>query len=463
LTYGWTWNLGSINGIGGMIGVSYIYGLTYNQNHTVYGVACNPSVPLWSSPSTHLFAVDLESNGGYYPLVATTVVTDLGVPLNGVLLTPMDPYTWLGGDVLTGGYRLGLPGSLAIYGGGTLTGRGSGAADLVYYDFDTKMWWDNGRPPCLPASSNPAYEAIFALTTGIDGSIYGGTGYWGSNAYHDFTYLFAYNPFLGTFTLLYHVIYASDYFISQVAAGIHGEIYFLSQPSGTLWVWIGSGYPVYQVGSPGMHYMAMTVDLHGNVWLCDSSGNLYEYVSTYGAPYLSPTLLGPIVSPSAPYPLYVYDMAAGIHGRIYMAAYDGTIGYLVMYDPRKAWSPGARGTNNPTMNPSSIVAATVHLAGQYSLVECSEQGTVVTGTALSPSLAPAQLFYYYEAGNPDLLNTGRVGIGSLMQVAFQWNWDPPTKSLSSTTYTTVAAFAVILGVAAFAVILGVKKRQKKKP
>jgi hypothetical protein len=461
LTFGPTWNLGPINTIGSMTGITDIYGLTYNQNHMVYGVALNPSVP-----STHLFALNLESHGGYYPLTAMSAVTDLGASPSPYWFTPApaQPHL-LGGDVLTPGYwpvyttiGTGYDRDLAIYGGGI--NWGSGPA-LIVYDIDSATF--NVLTPPNGVSGFPSWSshgAVFAVATGVDGTIYCGTGNYLLGG-PGFDYLFSYAPASGTFSYIGSAP-ATDTYISQIVTGLHGELYVLSQPSGTVLIFEPLTSQVTPF--PGSGYTAMTLDLHGNLWLCDSSGNLYEYTPSYPAITGLGTItkLGTIVSPSTP-TLTVYGMAAGLHGIIYMAAYDGTNGYLVVYDARKpvGWVPGPRGTNGPglAVNPATLL--TTAGEAQYSLVECSEQGTVVGGTGLSTSVA-ALLYYYYESGNPDLYNAGVVGGSALHLLALYWASDPPAKSILSTRDTTVAAFAVGLGVAACAIILGARKRQKKK-
>jgi hypothetical protein len=477
VTYGPTFVLGSVSSIGTIGSVSMIYSLTYAENHKVYGVAYSTTTVTGS----HLFAVDLDSGSGsvgprgWYPLTLPTAVTDLGVPPtpSGFMFTPFNPSYGLGGRSLTAGYYIytgATTHDLAIYGGGMVYGRTSpGAADLVVYDISNSIigFVNLGFPTGLPTtvSGNPGDEAIYALATGIDGTIYGGTGYYlqiGSAM--DFTYLFSYTPSLGTFAVLYQVpTSVGDRFISAIATGIYGEIYFLSQPSGTLWVYEPTTGYCYAVGTAvaGNRFTTLTVDLHGTVWLGDNGGNLYEYIPPY-----PPTLPGPIGTPQpivSPMPagLTIYGMAAGTHGIIYMAADVGTSGYLVIYDPRKPLSLGSLGTIST--NPGSSTLPSPLATGlPYSLVECNEHGTIFGGTC-GFSSTPAGLFYYYEAGNPDLLNDGIINIRPAAWLAIQWAYDPPAKSPLSTTYAAVAAFAVGLGVVAFAVILRVKKRQKKKP
>jgi hypothetical protein len=148
-------------------------------------------------------------------------------------------------------------------------------------------------------------------------------------------------------------------------------------------------------------------------------------------------------------------MVAGMHGIIYMATYDGTNGYVVWYDPRKASSPGARGTNGLTMNPAS----TNFPAGTapYSLVECNEHGTIFGGTGGWISLA--HLFYYYEAGNPDVLNDGKDDGRSITLVAKEFAMDPSGTGLP---LSVIAAVMTTVAVVAAASVYKLGSRAKRK-
>jgi len=447
-----------VNGIGTLTGVTGIYSLTYGKNHMVYGVASTSSTPY------PLFSVALDSS--YYPLTATAVTaTTAMVPPSGFIYTTIDGSTTLGGDALTAGYiPTAATHDLAIYGGGTEQLVGP---CLIIYDIDTASFSTYLLPSTWPSWS--LRGSVFALTTGIDGEIYGGTGNWPLPVAPAFADFFVYDPVSRLSTFIYQVTSPADRFIDQLATGMHGEIYFLSQPSGTLWVYEPQTHLTSQVGTAGMGYTALTVDESGNVWLCTSGDNLYEYT-----PPVTPKLWGPIVSPPSPSILTIYGMAAGTHGDIYMAASDGTNGYLLQFDLRcitlsgVPYNPGPLGAGSAGYNPGTIVPTTLPspLANTpaYSLVECNEQGTIFGGTGLGSVTFPSQLFYCYEGGSgPDILNYGVVNILPIAFAATQWLFvDPPAKATSSTTNATVPAFVVILGVAALAVILGVQKRQKKK-
>jgi hypothetical protein len=242
----------------------------------------------------------------------------------------------------------------------------------------------------------------------------------------------------------------NDYYISTVATGMDGEIYFLSQPSGTLWYYQPSTNTTVKVSTGD--YTALTVDLHGNVWLGDHLSHLWEYAPATA----TLTLVGYIVTPYTP-ALTTYGMAAGMHGIIYMAACDSTNGkgYVVWYDPRKAWSPGARGTNNGTMNPAS----TNFPAGTapYSLVECNEHGTIFGGTG--GWIYSAHLFYYYEAGNADVNNDGKVDGRDITLVAKEFGMDPSGTVLP---LSVVAAVMTSMAVVAVASVYKLGSRAKRK-
>jgi hypothetical protein len=170
LTYGLWSDLGSVSGVGGFgTTTNGIYSLIYAGNHEVYGYVCSPIT------GTHLFSVNLDSNRGYYPLTMAAAVTDLGAPLSGAQFTyPVGPLEMVGGNALTFGYAS-LAQVSVIFGGGHAPGS---RADLIVYDIDTGTWADFGRPSCLPSHGYPQNEAIFALATGLNGTIYGGTGYY---------------------------------------------------------------------------------------------------------------------------------------------------------------------------------------------------------------------------------------------------------------------------------------------
>jgi hypothetical protein len=469
LIYGSWWNLGSINGVGSIgsasAGTVYgVYSLVYAQNHKVYGIAASPY-------STHLFSIDLHSgtstylpNGGAYPLTMATAATDLGVPLAGAQFT----YPWPnnnfigGGNALTAGYYYsnGFP-YLMIYGGGHYQ---YGPADLQGYIIDTSTWINFGSPPISGGVS--LNEAICALTTGTDGTIYGGTGYYtgpssGTNPGHsDWTYLFAYHPTTGSFTVLFQVPPTlGDYDISSMTTGINGEIYFLSQPSGTLWCYNPvSGTTSNPTGPPrtNMGYTALTVDLYGNLWLCDNFGWLYEYPFETGVVWLQ---WSPIVTKSPTAPLYTYEMAAGMHGIIYMTVSDPTTnyGYFVWYDPRAPWSLGALGTNSRSgENPASANIGIPAGTGPYSLVECNEHGLIFCGTG--GVIQSSQLFYYYEAGNPDIINIGQISGRQITLVAREFGMvDPPGAGLP-----LILVAAAVIAVAAVASVYKLGSRAKRK-
>jgi hypothetical protein len=474
LDYGPWSNLGNIAGTGS-IGTSIlgIYSLVYAGNHEVYGFAATPSF------GTHLFSINLDSyvknpgcQGGFYPSTSwlATAVTDLGAPPWGAqFTTPVGLYQSFSGSVLTPGFPPGpypapYP-ALGIYGGARIPGTG---ADFIYYSIDLNAWFNLGVPPCLPSGPTPAQQAIFALATGMDGTIYGGTGYWVNLPSYtsSWTYLFAYSPASNSYRLCYQVT-TGDYYISAVAAGIHGEIYFLSQPSGTLWYYNPSVLTnkAYPVGSAN-GYTALTVDLHGNVWLGDNRGNLYEYVAILSPsiPISPPTLIGSIVTPGAS-SLTTMGMTAGMHGIIYMAVYDSAngYGYVVWYDPRKPWSPGAVGTNSAMMNPASenvgLSFLPSVLAAPYSLVECNEHGTIFCGTG--GYISNGYLFYYYESGNPDLYNEGHVSGSSLIWAASQFGWDPPSTGLPLSMVAAVAITVAAVAVASVYKLGGKAKRKKR--
>lgn len=435
LPYGPSYDLGDMNTLLGTTGIVDVWSLTYAANHEVYGCTSG------GASNSRLFVINFTSGGGYYPL-PTTAVTPVAGGSSGNF--GYDMYT------LTAGHPRPNPndGHLPIYGG---TSSMEGPAIFFEYDIDGKKFTSLGNP----LSSVPATPTIiYDLTTGTDGKIYGGTG--------DGTglgYFFGFDPatrgFINTAPLPYAV--APDNSVFRLATGIHGEIYFISLPSGTLRVYEPRSTPtVYTLttASPGLGtFSSLTVDTYGTVWIGTNTGCICRLTYGGGGSYTLSSM-GKIATTISG--LNIWTMTSGSQGRIYVGFTDGVTGYYAIYDQRKQWSAGPSPSPSD-FNPYIPLAPVSGASRVRTLVTCDMQDTIFGGTGLGT----AHAFYYYEGGVPDTNNDGLIDMSDIGWAAMQYMWDagPQTRNIlaAKTLATTVKAFGAV------GAILTVRKRKKKEP
>jgi len=201
--------------------------------------------------------------------------------------------------------------------------------------YDMGPW---SRVAGVPDAEVPGWAIIFQFTLGLDGKIYGGSGYGLDTGHYDYAYLFAYDPSTKTIQSIYHA--TNQQGIRRLTTGLDGKVYFAvnSADYSHLFVYEPSDKSVADLGEPVAppdNIGALTTGADGRIYVGTGMAHLVIYDPSTG----DFTDLG-----SIPESEVIWALTTDLFGIIYGG--DG-LGNFFVYDPAEAWNPGTTSGSNP--------------------------------------------------------------------------------------------------------------------
>lgn len=415
------------------------------------------------------------------PALALVVgtITDLGIPVPGMgevwaLTTGLDGRIFGGAshmffyDPLTEAFTdLGEPG-VGVYAlttgsdgliyGGSHTGSLACAHSAHFFVYDPTEAWNPGTGPDnnpydmgpwsrlagVPDAEMPDQAIIFDLVVGLNGKIYGGSGYGADIGHYDYAYLFEYDPGTETSQEVYHAV--NQQCISRLTKGLDGKVYFVVSTPGYshLLVYNPSEGITTDLGEPVTspdNIRALTTGADGRVYVGTSMAHLVVYDSSIG----DFTDLG-----SIPGLMVIWAMTKGLDGVIYGGTGEG---YFFVYNPTEAWNPEATSGSNP-YNLGQAVAGETRIRSLTPGVD----GKIYGGTAfhahlfryvspLTVSITPTSASTYVR----ELVSFTSSVSGGYAPYTYQWYLDnEPVHGATSSNWaftpTTSGIYHVYLNV-----------------